>query len=355
MFRRFIIRVLLSPFALIYGLIISFVNISYDIGLLKASKFNLPVIGVGNLSIGGAGKTPHIEYLIEMLKDYINVATLSRGYKRQTTGFRIVQDSDTAYTAGDEPMQYRKKYPDIVVAVSENRAYAIPQIVKQYPQTQTILLDDSFQHRGVKPGLNILLTSYDSLFTDDYLLPAGRLREWRSGYKRADIIIVTKCPDVIKDTQRAKIVNDIKPLPHQRVFFSYYEYDYPYNFYKSSKRIRLDADLNVVLLSAIANTNYLFSYLDKTVNEIHEIEYADHHLFDSRDIEKIEKVYNNTPGQRKIVLTTEKDAMRLELHRDLLKSLQIPVFILPANVKFHFDDGEKFQDTVKQFLLDFEV
>lgn len=355
MFRRFIIRVLLSPFALIYGLIISFVNISYDIGLLKASKFNLPVIGVGNLSIGGAGKTPHIEYLIEMLKDYINVATLSRGYKRQTSGFRIVQDSDTAYTAGDEPMQYRKKYPDIVVAVSENRAYAIPQIVKQYPQTQTILLDDSFQHRGVKPGLNILLTSYDSLFTDDYLLPAGRLREWRSGYKRADIIIVTKCPDVIKDTQRAKIVNDIKPLPHQRVFFSYYEYDYPYNFYESSKKIRLDAELNVVLLSAIANTNYLFSYLDKTVNEIQEIEYADHHLFDSRDIEKIEKVYNNTPGQRKIVLTTEKDAMRLELHRDLLKSLQIPVFILPANVKFHFDDGEKFQDTVKQFLLDFEV
>ncbi len=355
MFRRFIIRVLLSPFALVYGLIITFVNISYDIGLLKASKFNLPVIGVGNLSIGGAGKTPHIEYLIEMLKDYINVATLSRGYKRQTQGFRFVQNSDTAATVGDEPMQYRKKYPDIVVAVSENRAYAIPQIVKQYPQTQTILLDDSFQHRGVKPGLNILLTSFDSLFTNDYLLPAGRLREWRAGYKRADIIIVTKCPEVVDEATRNKIVNDLKPLSHQKVYFSFYEYDYPYNFYDPSKKIRLDADLNVVLLSAIANTNYLFSYLDKTVNEIQEIEYADHHQFDSRDIEKIVKVYNNASGDRKIVLTTEKDAMRLELHKDLLLASKIPVYILPAKVKFHHGDGEKFQSHVKQFLLDFEL
>ncbi|MBP8213361.1 MAG: tetraacyldisaccharide 4'-kinase, partial [Saprospiraceae bacterium] len=170
MFRRIIIRILLAPFSLIYGIIISLVNFSYDTGLLKASKFSVPVIGVGNLSIGGAGKTPHIEYIINMLKDYINVATLSRGYKRQTKGFRLVQTSDTALTVGDEPLQYRRKYPDIVVAVSESRAYAIPQIIQNYPQTQAILLDDSFQHRGVKPGLNILLTAYDTLFTDDYLL-----------------------------------------------------------------------------------------------------------------------------------------------------------------------------------------
>ena len=136
-------------------------------------------------------KTPHIEYMIELLKDYVNVATLSRGYKRETKGFRLVQSSDTALTVGDEPLQYRRKYKDIVVAVSESRAYAIPQIIQNYPQTQTVLLDDSFQHRSVQPGLNILLTAYDSLFSEDFLLPAGRLREWRSGYLRADIIIVT--------------------------------------------------------------------------------------------------------------------------------------------------------------------
>lgn len=355
MFRRIIIRILLAPFSLIYGIIISLVNFSYDTGLLKASKFSVPVIGVGNLSIGGAGKTPHIEYIINILKDYINVATLSRGYKRQTKGFRLVQTSDTALTVGDEPLQYRRKYPDIVVAVAESRAYAIPQIIQNYPQTQAILLDDSFQHRGVKPGLNILLTAYDTLFTDDYLLPAGRLREWRSGYRRADIIVVSKCPEDITIQDRDRILVKIQAMPYQKVFFSSYEYDYPYYFYDPEKRISLDLELEVILLSAIANTDYLFKYLEKNVHGVNEIEYADHHNFDSRDIEKIIKIYQNTKADRKIILTTEKDAMRLEMHKSLLQKLNIPVFILPAKVKFHFDGGKEFDESVKKFLLDFEV
>ncbi len=355
MFRRLVIRVLLSPFALLYGIIISFVNFSYDVGLLKASKFSIPVIGVGNLSIGGAGKTPHIEYMIEMLKDYINVATLSRGYKRETKGFRLVQPNDTALTAGDEPLQYRRKYPDIVVAVSESRAYAIPQIIQQYPQTQTILLDDSFQHRSVQPGLNILLSAYDTLFTEDYLLPAGRLREWRSGYQRADIIIVTKCPENVSIAEKEKLIQDIQPKTHQKVFFSYYQYGYPYYFYDNTQRISLDKELNVILLSAIANTEYLLQFLDKTVATIHEIEYADHHVFDRHDLEKIIRVYQNMGEGRKIILTTEKDAMRLEMHKDLLKNHNIPVFVLPAQVKFHFDEAKEFDTIVKDFLLKFEV
>jgi len=355
MFRRIIIRVLLSPFALLYGFIISFVNLSYDIGLLKASKFSVPVIGIGNLSIGGAGKTPHIEYLIEMLKDYIDIATLSRGYKRQTKGFRYVQHHDTALTAGDEPLQYRRKYPDIVVSVSESRAYAIPQILQQYPKTQAILLDDAFQHRSVKPGLNILLTPYDMLFTDDYLLPAGRLREWRSGYKRADIIIVSKCPAVMDISEKESIINAIRPAKYQRTYFSYYEYGYPYNFFQTSQRISIDKELDVILLSAIANTDYLLQYLDANVKSVSEIEYEDHHLFDHHDIEKILKVFHNHNSQRKLILTTEKDAMRLEIHKETLLANKVPVYVLPAKVKFHYGEGKVFEDDVRKFLLDFEV
>ncbi|MBL0023886.1 MAG: tetraacyldisaccharide 4'-kinase [Saprospiraceae bacterium] len=355
MFRSIVIKILFSPFALLYGILISLINFSYDIGLLKASRFSIPVIGVGNLSIGGAGKTPHIEYLIELLKDYINVATLSRGYKRETKGFRLVQYDDTALTVGDEPMQYRRKYKDIAVAVSENRAYAIPQILQHYPDAQTILLDDAFQHRAVQPGLNILLTSYELLFTDDYLLPAGRLREWRSGYKRADIIIVTKCPDELTSESKNKIIGEINPQTHQRIYFSYYEYGHPYNLYQPSQKIYLDNEMDVILLSAIANTDYLITYLDEKVKSISDIEYEDHHIFDRHDIEKINKVYSNHPSERKLIITTEKDAMRLELHRDTLGEMKIPIFVLPVKVRFHFDEGKVFDDDVRNFLLNFLV
>ncbi len=353
MFRTVVLRILLSPFAALYGIIISLINFSYDIGLLKASKFSIPVIGVGNLSIGGAGKTPHIEYLIELLKDYINVATLSRGYKRETKGFRFVQHHDTALTVGDEPLQYRRKYKDIVVAVSENRAYAIPQILQNYPDIQTILLDDAFQHRGVKPGLNILLTAHDALFTDDFLLPAGRLREWRSGYERADIIVVSKCPMEMNIESKARIVDKIKPYPNQKVFFSYYDYGYPYNFYQPSQRIYLDDEMDVILLSAIANTDYLMTYLDRNVKSVNDIEYEDHHIFERHDIEKIHKVFTNLTSNKKLLITTEKDAMRLEIHRDAMAAMKIPVYILPVKVRFHFEEAARFDADVKQFLLDF--
>ncbi|MBK8349527.1 MAG: tetraacyldisaccharide 4'-kinase [Saprospiraceae bacterium] len=355
MFRRNVIKVLLSPFALLYGIIISVINFFYDIGLLKASRFSVPVICVGNLTIGGAGKTPHIEYLIDLLKDYIDVATLSRGYKRETKGFRYVQPSDTALLAGDEPLQYKRKYPEIVVAVSESRAYAIPQILQQYPRTQAILLDDAFQHRAVKPGLSILLTAYGALFTEDYLLPSGRLREWRSAYKRADMIIVSKCPFSLTVAQKEKMIREINPAHYQKIYFSYYQYGYPYSFYGPQQHISLDKGLDVILLSAIANTEYLIQYLDENVASVHEIEFADHHVFDSYDIERIGKAYENLPSDRKLILTTEKDAMRLELHRELLQSKNIPVYILPAKVQFHFDEGEDFDKDIRNFLLSFEV
>lgn len=354
MFRKILIRILLSPFALLYGLVVSVIYFSYDTGLLKASRFSVPVIGIGNLSMGGAGKTPHVEYLIELLKDYINVATLSRGYKRKTSGFRFVTHEDTALTAGDEPVQYRRKYRDILVAVAESRAYAIPAMIRQYPDIQAILLDDAFQHRSVKPGLSIMLTPYDSMFYDDYLLPAGRLREWRSGYRRADIIIVSKCPESMSGTEKEEMTRKINPLPQQQVYFTRYRYADPYDFYDNFSRISLSASVDVILLSAIANTDYLLSYLEPRVGSVIEVEYEDHHVFDKYDIDRIIRIHKEQ-SSKPIILTTEKDAVRLEMHKETLQQHGIRVYVLPVQVKFHFDESQKFDASIRNFLLDFEV
>ena len=327
-------------------------NFFYDIEVVKSSKFSLPIISVGNLSVGGAGKTPHIEYLIKLLRPYINVATLSRGYKRKTKGFRFVRLNDNALIAGDEPLQYRRKYRDIVVAVGESRAIAIPQMLQQYPDTQAILLDDAYQHRAVTPSLNILLTSYEAPFYDDYLLPGGRLREFREGYQRADLILVTKCPDQLDQNERQAIIAKIDPLDHQQIFFTRYIYGNPYSFYDPRRRLSLTSDLDVILVSAIANTDYLVSYLSQYVDEVHSMDYEDHRIFTDQDIAYINTVYQQRNTKRKIILTTEKDAMRLDLHRSSIAEKKWPLFVLPVQVDF-LDDRERFDNFVKNNLLNF--
>jgi len=347
-------KILMAPFALLYGLSIGIRNTLYQSELVKSTKFSLPVISIGNLSIGGAGKTPHIEYLIRLLSPYINVATLSRGYKRKTKGFRFVRPADNVLDAGDEPLMYARKHRGIVVAVGESRAIAIPQIVAKYPDLQAILLDDAFQHRAIKPALNILLTTWDEPFTRDFLLPSGRLREWRSAYARADVIIVSKCPPQLSFEDRALMTQEIKPLAHQKIYFSYYQYGYPYNFYNPRQQIKLDEELDVILISAIANTNYLLTYLENEVQDIHHMNYEDHHLFSDLDIDYIDTVFKNREAKRKIILTTEKDAMRLDLHRKKLNELNIPIYVLPMQVRFHGEDQERFDEDIKAFLLKFK-
>lgn len=355
MLQSLIGKIVMAPFSLLYGLSIGIRNALYESELVKSTSFSLPVISVGNLSIGGAGKTPHIEYLIRLLSPYINVSTLSRGYKRKTKGFRFVKPSDDVLTVGDEPLMYARKHKDIVVAVGESRSLAIPQMVGKHPDMQAILLDDAFQHRAINPGLNILLTTWDEPFTRDYLLPSGRLREWRSSYERADIIIVSKCPPTLDYEEKSKMIQEINPTDHQKIYFSYYEYSYPYNFYNPRQRIKLDKDLDVILISAIANTNYLLDYIENEVSDVHHMNYEDHHLFSEIDIEYIDTVYKNRESKRKIILTTEKDAMRLDLHRKKLAELNIPVFILPTQVKFHDGEADTFNEDVKDFLLKFKV
>ena len=349
-----VIRILLFPLALLYGLGVGFRNLLYRVGILRSIRFDLPVISVGNLSVGGAGKSPHIEYLIRWLNQFLEVAVLSRGYGRKTSGYRPVTVIDTAEMAGDEPLQIKRKFPDVAVCVSESRALGVPELVKRNPETQCVLLDDAFQHLAVTPGLNILLTEFSHPFTRDWLLPSGRLRESRSGYRRADIIVVTKCPADLTPLQRQKMVAEIDPFPRQFVFFSRYRYGIPYDLLRPDLRRPLDLDTEVLLLSAIANTDYLLKHLSASVKSAQTLEFEDHHFFREDELNDLLRRFNRMQGRNKIILTTEKDAMRLELHQGFFWKNELPVYVLPIEVEFCDGDEVAFQEEVKRVLLDFK-
>jgi len=355
MIQNVLARLLLAPISLLYGLGVSLRNFFYSSNLLKEVNFDLPIISVGNLSIGGAGKTPHIEYLIRMLGPYINLATLSRGYNRKTKGYLKVVHSHSVEEVGDEPLQYLRKFPGVMVYVSESRSFAVPRIFREYPEMQTVLLDDAYQHRSILPGLNILLTDYSLPYTRDYLLPSGRLREWRSASKRADIIIVSKCPQNLELAERDKMVAELSPLPNQRVFFSYYQYLNPYYIFNLRQQVVLNKDLDILLICAIARTDYLLDYLDSAVNEVQVLEYEDHHYFTKFDVSNLLNRFNNMESKKKLILTTEKDAVRLEMHREFILENKLPILVLPLKVAFLFEDGQRFDSEVKNFLLNFKI
>lgn len=350
-----VIRVLLLPFALLYGIGIGIRNLFYQAGVLRSVHFDLPVISVGNLSVGGAGKSPHIEYLVRWLDRYIGIAVLSRGYGRKTMGYRQVTVIDNAEQVGDEPLQIKRKFADVPVSVSESRALGVPELIKRYPETQCVLLDDAFQHLAVTPGLNILLTEYSRPFTRDWLLPAGRLREWRHGYRRADIIIVTKCPAELTTRQRYDLLIEIDPFPRQRVYFSRYRYGAPYDIFRPDTLRPLDLDTHVLLVSAIANTDYILQYLGGEAGSVQTLEFEDHHYFEEADLEDILRRFESMPHRNKIIITTEKDAARLEMHENFLREKGLPVYVLPVEVSFCDNDEADFQSEVKSFLMDFKA
>lgn len=355
MIQSVLVKILLFPFSMLYGAGISLRNFFYRTGVLKEVSFNLPVISVGNLSVGGTGKTPHIEYLIRLLKNHIHLATLSRGYKRKSEGYLEILPTMNAEQAGDEPLEFKRKFPEITVTVCESRTFGILEILKKHPETQTILLDDAFQHLSVKPGLNILLTEYARPFTRDLLLPAGRLREWRNAYRRAHVIVVTKCPDSLDETERRQLHEEINPLPYQSIYFSRYKYLQPYHFLSPQHRLNWNARPHVLLLSAIANASYLHQYLNGIAASVRPLEFEDHHYFTNFEIGEMETLFNQMPGEPKIILTTEKDATRLELHRPYLASKQLPLFVLPVEVEFLFGQGPAFDQEIRDHLLHFRV
>lgn len=354
MLRSIIIRLLLLPFSLLYGLVVTIRNYFYDKDIMSSTNFSLPVISVGNLSVGGSGKTPHIEYLIRLLKNHINIGTLSRGYKRKTSGYLQIFQQTKPKDSGDEPLQFKRKFPDIMVAVSESRDIGIISMVRDQPNLQTILLDDAFQHRAVNPHLNILLTEYNRPFYDDFYLPSGRLRESKSGYKRADIIVVTKCPELITPIEREEIIKKINPHQGQQVFFSKFKYAKPYYLFDPKYIFNINTEFQVLLLSAIANTDYLIQYLEPKVSEIVQMEFPDHYDFTPNDIGNMLTYFNRMHKQKKVIITTEKDAMRLNEHKEFLVKNNLPVFVLPIEVEFLENDASLFNKAIQDSLLSFE-
>ena len=354
MFSNFFLksfRILLLPFALLYWLAIGIRNWLYNKNILKSASFGLPLICVGNLSVGGTGKSPMVEYLVFKLKDKFRVATLSRGYKRKTRGYALANENTTALEIGDEPMQFHLKFPDVPVSVGEQRIVAIPQLLHDKPETQAIILDDAFQHRSIKAGLNILLTEYNNLFTRDFYLPTGDLRDLKSNYKRAEIIVVTKCKLDLSEAERQKVIKEISPVAGQQIFFTAIEYGQLYHIVHK-KVFTPDAKTEILLVTGIANPRPLKKMLEEHSSSYHMLQYTDHHIFTIDDLNEIKKRFEHIETANKIILTTEKDAVRLAKFNNEITGL--PLYVIPVRHQFLFGDGERFDQLVMDFIQNFK-
>jgi len=350
-----ILRIILFPLSIVYGLIVFLRNKLYDWGVFSSTEFEVPTISVGNLCIGGTGKTPHIEYLIRLLSPEFYIATLSRGYGRKTKGFVLASIKSTASDIGDEPLQFASKFSNIPVAVDEKRVRGVKQMLSLFPTLQTILLDDAFQHRAIKPGLSIVLTDFGKLYLTDFMVPTGTLREFRSGIKRADIIIITKCPEVLLPIERKRLIKEINPLPHQNIYFSTIKYGeflplQSETINPFSKEYYFERHYSIVLLTGIANTLPLEYYLKDKAKTIIPVGFPDHHSFTKNDLENVKKIFDNIASSNKIIVTTEKDAMRLKdpEFSELLKLL--PVFYMPIEIDFYDNNKNEFNEQILHYV-----
>ncbi len=348
-------RILLFPFALAYGLVIRIRNLLFDTGIIKSTYFALPVITVGNLTVGGTGKTPHVEYLLELLKDDYNIAVLSRGYKRRTKNFNVVETDSGVDTTGDEPLQIKCKYPGVTVAVDRNRVHGINEILSKKPETEIIILDDAYQHRYVEAGLSILLIDYNRLITNDYLLPAGRLREPRSSVKRANIVLITKSPPGLPHPEMNLISEKIQLSSEQHLFYTCLSYDQPLSiFEKHRKDIIMDQIAyelkNVLLVTGIAEPGILVNYLNEYNLEISHLKYRDHHRYNRQDCMRIRDKYLSLPEGDRCLITTEKDAIRLKeiIHEEFFPDDKL--FFLRINIVFINNQGDDFNKLIKDYV-----
>jgi len=346
-----LIKILLYPIALLFALVVLLRNKLFDWKVLKSRKFEIPVISVGNLSYGGTGKTPHIEYLISQLMSEFNIAVLSRGYKRKSRGFILANSQHSALDIGDEPMQYFRKFPEVTVAVDERRAHGIDEILIQRPETNLVLLDDAFQHRYVKPDISILLTDFHNLYFNDFPLPTGTLREFRSGAQRADIIIITKTPKVFSPILRRELYKKVSPKKHQKIFYSYIDYLPPVPLKISSFSSKAAKKYkNILLVCGIANSYPLQDHLRNSCNELIVNDYPDHHKYTLDNVKSIIESYHNILSKDKVIFTTEKDAMRLEreVYAELLSG--IPIFYIPIAIRFHQCDDIRFDKFIQSHV-----
>lgn len=350
----FFIRVILLPIAFLFGIVTKTRNLLFDIGILKSKKYKTKSISVGNITVGGTGKSPHIEYLIRLLYKNHKIAILSRGYQRNTKGYVLAHKDSTYKDIGDEPMQFHSKFDSITVVVDEDRQRGIENIEKEI-QPDVILLDDCYQHRWVKPQINILLIDYSTIGKKQFMLPSGELREWKSGKKRANIIVITKSPKLHSPIEHRRISSLIQPLKTQNIFFSYINYNNikPFNFRAEAlfkDGIKLD-NFKTLVFAGIAKITPLIDYLKQESKEVFVTEFKDHQNFEPIDMVRIVKKFNEIIGAKKIIITTEKDAMRLHDPRLFPLLEDVPVFFLPIDIKFH--KGLEEETTFDKTILDY--
>jgi tetraacyldisaccharide 4'-kinase len=333
-----LLRKLAKPLAVLYGGVTTVRNTLYDKKVLKSTAFDLPIINVGNLSVGGTGKTPHIEYLIRLLAKEYRVATLSRGYKRQSSGFVLANEKTTVLDIGDEPFQYVQKFKNILVAVAEKRVHGVEELLKLDNKPEVILLDDAFQHRQIEAGLNIVLTPYNDLFVDDTMLPTGNLRERAVGISRAQLIIVSKCPEILSEEEQFALAQRLPLSLTQTVYFSKIQYDdFVYNKALEKRALNSLKEQKVTLVTGIANPKPLLAYLEKNKIVINHVAFSDHHNFSSQDISVILEADNS------LIITTEKDFMRLQ------DKIETNLYYLPIKIAI-INNEEDFNLRIKNYV-----
>lgn len=349
-------NLLLYPFSLIYRVITDLRNFFYNSGILTSHEFHIPIICVGNITVGGTGKTPHTEYLVNLLKENFKVAVLSRGYKRKSRGLQIASDDSSVKDIGDEPLQIFRKFRDVLVTVDRNRIHGVDTILIENPEIDVIILDDGFQHRSIKPGLSILLSDFNRPIVKDHLMPYGNLRESIKNIRRADVILITKSPDKISPINKRLIKKEIKKAAFQELYFTSFTYKDPLPVFTEnpSKKFTLP-DLNpektgTLLVTGVACPEPFKAYLDQYFREIIHLAYPDHHCFTKRDIEKISAAFNLLRSPSKFVITTEKDAVRLGEFTNIAKPLKLASYYIPVEVNFPDKDKNKFDKLISDYV-----
>jgi len=332
---------------------VSFRNEMFNLKILPSREYDIPIISVGNITVGGTGKTPHTEYIINLLKSRLKVAALSRGYKRKTRGFILVETDSTVKQVGDEPLQIKQKFSDIIVAVDTNRVRAIEKLTSLPNKTEVIILDDAFQHRYVSPGINILLTDFNRLITKDSLLPYGRLRESASNKDRANIIIVTKCPYQLKPIDERIITKELSVRPYQYLYFSTLEYGLAQPVYPevvSTEDNNLVNGSAVLLLTGIANPLPLKEYLMHQSHDIHEISFPDHHNYSLKELDVVIAKFNTLPKGNRIIITTEKDMVRIREIENVPDIIQNNIYYIPLTISFLNGAGKDFDQKILNYV-----
>ena len=340
-------RILLLPISLLYHIVLSIRHKLYDWHILKSKRFEKPVICVGNLNLGGTGKTPHTEYLIRLLKNDYRVATLSRGYGRHSKGFKLAETTSTYNDLGDEPLLYFKKYPGIKVAVDKDRVDGVTHLLGEQG-VEVILLDDAFQHRSISAGLNILLTEYQRLYMDDYLFPAGTLRDVRSAAKRADIIVISKAPKDLSEQEKQQITDKLNTSENQKVYFTYLEHAALHPLNEAAKAFSPEEADGAFAFCGIGNPKPFVEELKKRYHTVDFLPFGDHHAYKENDMKAVLDWFEKLDGEKKIIVTTEKDAARLTNSPYLCQFERTPLYDLPVTVRFH--EEEKFNEEILKYV-----